>query len=173
MRSCSLSLSSSLSLSLSFLRPSENLKPHQRWQRSQIGVLDNQTGERSRTALVSESSTATGWNLILPPISYFTISNENQLFSINLIIIQDGTTAAAPRILGRVFARDSQASPSSGCLSFVFFLTFFECLFIFAHRPAHHQVVDCLSFVTLFEGQPIIRSLRCINFVTSLVFETL
>ena len=54
-----------------------------------------------------------------------------------------------------------------------FFLTFFECLFIFAHRPAHHQVVDCLSFVTLFEGQPIIRSLRCINFVTSLVFETL
>ena len=41
------------------------------------------------------------------------------------------------------------------------------------HRPAHHQVVDCLSFVTLFEGQPIIRSLRCINFVTSLVFETL
>ena len=55
----------------------------------------------------------------------------------------------------------------------LFFLTFFECLFIFAHRPAHHQVVDCLSFVTLFEGQPIIRSLRCINFVTSLVFETL
>ena len=113
-RSCSLSLSSSLSLSLSFLRPSENLKPHQRWQRLQIGVLDNQTGERSRTALVSESSTATGWTLILPPISYFTISNENQLFSINLIIIQDGTTAAVPRILGRVFARDSQASPSSG-----------------------------------------------------------
>ena len=82
-RSCSLSLSSSLSLTLSsslylsssFLcnRPSENLKRHQRWQRSRTGVLDNQTGERSRTALASESSTATGWTLILSQISYFTI----------------------------------------------------------------------------------------------------
>ena len=70
-----LSLSSFLSLSSSFLcnRPSENLKPHQRWQRSRTGVLDNQTGERFRTAPASESSTATGWTYILPPISYFTI----------------------------------------------------------------------------------------------------
>ena len=134
-----------MSLSLSFFRPSENLKPHQRWQRSRTGVLDNQTGERSRTALVSESSTATGLTLILSPISYFTIISEKQLFSISLLIIQGGTTAAAPRILGQVFARDSRASPSSGCSLFVSFnflcVCFHICTFILT-----------LSLITCIEG---------------------